>query len=299
MVILSIPLVIGLTWWGGTRDYDFLAEPSATQIEIAKARATQELARPADLFGVESPAAEPGMAHKPPKPPPAPKPKAPPIEVGDLDQVPPLNAWRDRKDVPAGSFIELASRLEAEAKLAWARVAWERVLDTSLPNDEELDAALNGVRRIRATIPHDETAAEDAPLLTLRIETPKDRSELTKQAAKLAVETLKQASDHLVRFEPEVVATTGGDTPQLVVSIVAKGSDDPPPSVTRQAPSSVDGLQSGILVAAFKLVASSLAVSDELRPISSPSQGEPPMEALSTRITRLAWREFGDRATAE
>jgi hypothetical protein len=53
-IILLVPAVIGGTWWYGTRDYDFLAEPSATEIETVKSEASEAIARPADIFAVET-----------------------------------------------------------------------------------------------------------------------------------------------------------------------------------------------------------------------------------------------------
>ncbi|MCH7225920.1 hypothetical protein [Haloferula sp. A504] len=294
VVILSIPLVIGITWWLGTRHHDFLREPTATEIETAKLRATSELIRPSDLFVLEgADSEEPPEPAPPPPPGPEPvKPKPPLIDISDPTSEAPIDAWAERLDLPAGSFIELASRLESDAHLAWARVTWERVIDLADSSPEDLEVAVRAIARIRASMPPPAEVPEGAPAVGLVVDTPEDRVELTRRAAAEASEILESAADRSIAFSAKVRADES-DPPVLRVSLIPPGAeDDPPASVPLDPPSDPDIIRQAILRAAYKLIASELSTSGDLRTLSTPREKETPAESLSHRITRRAWATY-------
>ena len=291
VAIFSIPLVIGVTWWLGTRDYNFLREPTATEIETAKVQATAEMVRPSDLFAMES--TGPAEASEPPPPPPPPpKPKPPLIDISDPSSTPPIDAWSERSDLPPGSFIELASRLESDAHLAWARVTWERVIDLADSSNEELEVAVRAVGRIRASMPPADEPPEDAPNVKLVVDAPGDRLELTRRATDEAIAILEKATDRTLRFTASIRANQS-DPPILRVALIPPSqADESPPSVSGEAPSDPELIREAILRSAYKLIASSLSTSDQLKPLSSPGGKESPADALSHRITRRAWAAY-------
>lgn len=291
VVILSIPLVIGLTWWWGTKDYDFLRQPTATELEMAKLRATSDLIQPGDLFATET--TNPGEPvdlplPSPPRPEP-PKPKLPLIDISDPSSEPPIDAWTERSDLPAGSFIELASRLESDAHLGWARVTWERVIDLADSSPEDLEVAVRAVARIRASMPPPAEVPEDAPEVRLVIDAPEDRLELTRRAADEAVATLETAADRSIAFSATVRADESDPTILRVALLSPTTPDDSPPSVPSVPPADPDLIRQAILNAAYKLIASSLSTSGELRTLSPLRGKESSADALSHRITRRAW----------
>lgn len=291
-VVISIPIVIGGTWWLGTRHYDFLEKPTATEIETAKVWATAEMARPSDLFAIETTEPVDEVTPPPTPKPTKPKPKAPQIDVSDPSSAAPLDAWTERGDLPAGSFIELASRLESDAHLGWARVTWERVIDLADSSPEDLEVAVRAIGRIRATMVPPETAAEDAPEVRLLIAAPEDRVELTRRAAEEAAEILEQAADR----EASIVATVtidDSEEPGLRVSLVRPAaSEEDAGSTLSEAPSDPDIIRHVILKSSLKLITSALATSGDLKPISPMGDDETAAEALATRITRRAWAAF-------
>lgn len=301
VVILAVPVVIGATWWSGTRQYDFLKPPTATEIETARSRASLELARPSDLFAIDRlPENEPTTAQpSPPEPPPAPKPKPPRIDVSDPAAAAPLDAWITRSDLPAGSFIELASRLEAEGHLSWARTTWERVIDLAEASSDDREVAVRAIARIRASMPPPAETPAEAPEIHLQISAPADRVGLTRRAAEEAAAALTQATDRRVKFAPKVISDSGESASLATRLVRASEAAEELPSVAVDAPSDPDALRRAILQSAFKLVASELAVHDELQPISPPLEGEPPAESLATRITRRAWDDYAAGPTQE
>jgi len=290
---LAVP---GTAWWLGTRSYDFVAPPTATELEKVRVTAVRELAEP--RVGLPDPSARP-QAQPPARPEPAPPPPPPPprIEPGPLVGDPPLEAWADHAGKPPVSFIHLASDLEANTELAWALPAWERVLDHCTPDDEQRSAALNAIRRLRATVrpPDGETLA---PIpLELHLETPADRLKLTQRAAEEAAAAIRDASAGQADASARVVARTGAsDTPMLRLDLHVNGVELPGSSAT-EAPESAEALRRAILSGTLRLVASQLALQDELSPVTPAEPGEEPADALRDRVTRLAWRRFLEGGT--
>lgn len=285
----AIVCVVVAIWWRFTRDYDFSREPGATAIETARSRATAELARPADLFVIgQSP--DPPEPQDPVIPAPAPRtpPKPPQIDVSNPESPAPFDAWTERRDLPAGSFIELASRLEASAYLAWARVTWERVIDLADASREEREIAVRAIARIRATIPLAADTVADAPVVKLAVEVPAEHLESTRLAAHDAALDLELAANRTIRFR-SVVKAVRADPAALRVSLHPPSLDGPAPSVSSEAPAEADAIRRAILSSCYKLLASTLAMDESLSPLSPPAPAEPPLDSLCHRITRRAW----------
>ncbi|MBK1827458.1 hypothetical protein [Haloferula rosea] len=285
-IILSIAIIASV-WILGTREMDFMTPPTEAKLEMARTRASQQLAKPSDLFAVPAgPVESPPPAEPPPKEAPD-QPEPPPtIQVGDLERSPTLDAWKDEEDTPAASFIELASRLEANTQMAWARVAWERVIDHTPADEDELQAAIKGVLRTRLT----PTAmdGDERPRLSLTLAAPRDRVEVTKRAAAGAAEELSKASSELIVFTSKV-------TPDAELNDeleVGLGIGETRLAMRIPAPGSPTDYADTILRATFRLISSQLAANEGLQPISQPIAGEKPAESLATRITRLGWQSF-------
>ncbi|MFC7335731.1 hypothetical protein ACFQY0_00970 [Haloferula chungangensis] len=298
IVFLLCIAVVGTIWWHGTRDYDFLKPPSPTEIEFARQRAAGELAQPSDLFAVETLAEETIAEIPPPEPPPAPPPPTPVIEIGDLSAEPELDAWTDEVDKPAASFVNLASKLEADTQFAWALLAWERVIDHSKPSGEELEAALNGIRRIRATQAPWNDDPKAATELIMNVDAPGDRLKLSMKAANEAADAVEKASSGLLMLSSTVrKGRATAASPKLKVTLTSKEASEPP-SVETPSPEDAEDIKKEILRSVFKLVASKLALRDDLQPISLPQSGEEPADSLECRITRLAWMKFAESSAS-
>lgn len=285
-------------WWYGTKDYDFLKSPTPEQLELARVRAAGELAQPSDLFAVEH-VKDPVVAEiEPPAPPPKPSPPIPTIEVGDLSLEPQLDAWSNEAGKPAASFINLASKLEADSQLSRALLGWERVIDSASPSDDERKVALNGIRRLRATLPlwNDDPSAATA--INLIIDAPADRVKLSMKAAHSAAKTIDEASSGIIKVSALIRKGKGtAASPKLRVMLTS-GNSKNSPSVETPAPESAKEIQRTILSSVLKLVGSKLALRDDLKPISPPEPGEAPAESIKYRITRLTWQKYAESMIA-
>ena len=294
--ILLALLVVGVVWHFGSRHYDFLTPPGERELALVRAKVGADLDRPSDLFAMPPKRAEPPVVPTPAaeEGDEAPPVAAPVILDEGLPDPLPQDHWLDLKSMPAASFIDLASRLEADARLSEALVAWERVLDAAPASAEEREIAVRAIRRMKSSVSPPSRLPRDARTLVLRVTAPNDRVEVTRRAAKDAAEALSQASFRQIRFQALVEANR--KTAVLEVSFGAE-ADEKKPRLEAPAPSTSAAIQSAILSAAFKLVASTLVLDDTLKPISPAPQGEPPMESLSTRITRQAWKILPEIAT--
>ncbi|MBB5352431.1 hypothetical protein HNR46_002676 [Haloferula luteola] len=295
--LLCIAVVAGV-WIRGTWGRDFMTPPSPEVIARAKIKATQQLARPSDLFAlpatpptapVEETTPEPFQSEPPPPPPP------PTLPLDHLPEPLPQDFWVGQSQYPAGSFLQAGQTLEAESQATAALTAYERVLDALNPSDEELRAALKGMRRTRALISVPEEAPAGAPLVKLKIHTPSSQVSATRKAARLAAEALAQASHRQLRFEAWITPDRK-KTEHLTLSLERPGEEEPA-SAEVVVTEDVDRLRQDLLSAAFRLVASTLALDPTLRPISQPPEGEPSDDSLAHRITRRAWSHFVPQVT--
>ena len=296
VVVLLCPLVAGVAWHVGTRDYDFLTPPGEHELAMVRSRAGGDLVKPSDLFAVPATGVEtaPEPAPPPAEDAPAPPPVAAPVILDDdLPDPLPLDHWVDLVGMPAASFIDLASRLEADARLSEALVAWERVLDHAPADPGEREIAVRAIRRIKATVSPPTRLPRDAVTMTLRVTAPGDRVEITRRAAKDAAEALSQASFRQIRFQAVVEASR--KTAILEVSFAGR-ADEQKPRLETPAPATADAIESTLLAAAFKLVSSTLALDGSVKPVSPAAAGEPPMESLATRVTRRAWKALPGKA---
>lgn len=297
---ISLPLVIllgcatvGLSWWIHTRRYDFLEPPSAAELEAAKRGATRNLARPADLFAVPQAPDDPGGSPEPDESARDDALAEPPrIQFNTLGDPPPLDAWTDFSGFPASSYIDLASRLETDTRFPEALVAWERVIDHAEADADEREAALNGIRRLRDSLDAAGLPEIDPTAVTLAVEAPADRVELTRRAAAEAADMLRQATAGQLRFEPEV-DPGDADPPRIRVAF-RHASGGASALIETAAPDTENGLRRAILEAAFNSVSSTLAVEESLRPISLAEPGENPADSLTLRVTRRAWKSFAN-----
>ncbi len=293
LVILLSLGVIGVSWWLHTREMDFLEPPNALQIELARTYASGHLQRPAPLFAVEDEPA-PIVEVEPPEP----------LENGtDIDPLPlpeagrplQLDAFADARPPDAARFIELASRLESMTRLSSALLAWERVLDTAQPDDEQRGAAVRAIKRLQASL--DPRAPDESSLpVVISVFAPADRIELTRRAAREAAADLTAAAGGILAVDSSVAALDPPrSTPTLVVRL--RGPQrDLPESGQREvpAPADSDEIRKAILRALHKLAAARIAAATELTPPSQADEGEEPALALANRVTRLSWRQLGE-----
>ncbi len=297
LVLLATPLAV---WFWETRGIDFLAPPSAQKLEITRqlAHATLPLSggtRPQPI-GKQSPidTGPPRRIHT-----------RPPNPADTIDRNPSLDTFTNLAPKGSRHLIELSTLIEAAGDRPRTLLVWERVIDSTKPQDVHTTAALAAIKRLRTKVPPWSAGHQPIPLV-LRITATSSLEEKLKPILENLPKELAGASHGVISPTvsldllppPKKTATTRRSsrtkTQAPSVSLVLAGAgDNPQTTKTVSFPvSKTDTLHAELLRNLLKLIASHLST-DKTRPaIGTPLKHEPPLDALSLRVTRLRWHDL-------
>lgn len=304
VVILLSLAAVALPWWLGTRHLDFVRPPTA--FEVARIRSDVASSLPKRAPAVPTRAEADRAFLSPIKPPPL-------IDPGEYHAPAPLDAYREHARAGAKAYLELAALLEEQSAHPRALLAWERVLDACKPEPDQRAAAIAGIQRLRPLVAPWRTDPQEAQPLVLVAKL--STSTLPPEAEALLAECangLTHCSTGLLRAKPLIELPEkkpappkrrrGRDTPPAepapppVLSLLLRGEQENGPATgTIELPLSPDTplQRRDLLAAIYKLVASQLAATTVLTPPHPLEPADDPQVALQTRVTRLAWSEFG------
>lgn len=288
-IYLVIPLclvVVGGVWWTGTRDRDFLKPPSEEELAIIREKVIVPLP-PADHPDDADEATEmPQQTESPVSPPAHP-----------VDALPNLADYRDLALKDAASLVELARQLETRRELRKSLLAWERVLDSTAPDEARALEALQAIKRLRAGLPEWNANAAAAVPITIHAGSGKTTAALLLPVLEAIARDLEQASSGILKVTSSVAV--GQDIPEhqgpVPIALWLAGSDAGSPSTEVFAFTfgASENLHDEVVKTLFKLIrrhlgrAASLTVPEAITPV------ERPMELMQTHVTRLGWRELG------
>lgn len=308
VIILSLATV-SLTWWTGTRHYDFLGPlPATPPIDPDSEKPIKPPEEETVAEDVEPPETPPPT--DPPGPPlPSAGPLLPFALAGyDSPGLPPqLDAYLDEaKALGAAQLAARANELEREGDHARALLAWERVLDAGDPDLSWRTPAQTAVRRLRKTLgPWNDDPARQIPLI-IQIGADIRFGDSLVTAAEMAAERIEAAGSGLLSLEAVVTLgeAAGPETEALPVAVWLTDDSEPPTTSTRvlsftTPPENPDALKHRILATIHELVRGRL--SDELGWPSLPEldDDDDPADALETSLTRRAWQDFAESLRGE
>ncbi|MES2475568.1 MAG: hypothetical protein V4640_07290 [Verrucomicrobiota bacterium] len=286
VVILLVLTVVGGMWWKYTRHQDFMTPPTAERLEEIRVRIKSSF-----------PQMEMGDAisvHKVVEPPPPPPPPA--IDLGDLTVPPVLDGYADRAGEGANALIELARKLEEKGEFQRALLAWERVLDTAKPDEPQMTTAISSIRRLRPTLPDWNLKPESAISIELHAGTGKPLAKELEPILESVARDLMHASSGVITVKPIVTAGKAsakkGPLP-VALWLTGPGKDAVSTDVLSFTVDAPAALQNEVVTTVFQLVRSHLAKSPNHSAPGLLAEGESPMDALGTRVTRLQWSAFG------
>jgi len=324
-VLAVIPLTIGVIavpWWAWTKSMDFTTPPSEAQLRRIRADAAAALSKPQRDKPLNSGEDLQREVQSPIKPPPV-------IDPGDPHAPAPLDAFRDNADKGAKALIELAVHLEEQSGNARALLAWERVLDSCKPDDSQRAAALAGIQRLRPSVapwaadpltkplvleaavnqptppPALEallgevariTANSSAGLVKFvpRVDLPDQQKEKEKAKPKPKPKPKPKGKEKVPAEPPAPPPPPPPPRPPLSLQILADGESSASTGMIELTlPEDPTELRREILRGVYRLVASQIAATTELNPPDPLAETDDPVPALSARITRLCWADFG------
>jgi len=323
-ILAVIPLTIGVIavpWWAWTKDMNFTTPPSDFQLRRIRSDTSAALTKPrrdTPLNSRDDPQREVQSPIKP----------APVIDPGDPHAPAPLDAFSEHADKGAKALIELAVHLEEQSGNARALLAWERVLDSCKPDDSQRAAALAGIQRLRPSVapwtvdplakplvleaavsqstPHPAldglleevgriTANSSAGLVKFvpRVDLP-DPPQKEKAKPKPKPKPKPKGKAKVPAEPPPPAPPPPPPRPPLSLQILADGESSASTGIVELTlPEDQTELRRELLRGVYRLVASQLAATTEFNPPDPLSETDDPVPALSARITRLCWAEFG------
>lgn len=292
---IYIPLAILtllLTWWLCTRNVDFLTPPSEAELAIIRQEALASLpVSDTDL----NPSGNPSSTSHKGSTGSNPTEILEPIEVGDLSQPKKLDTYSEWAPDGAVKLLRLGAELERQGAFQRALLAYERILDLTQANQEQIQSALESIRRVRPTLTLWNNDPQLQQPVVIHIGTGEKFADLLPAIMKDINKELRLASSGQIQFSHKLnigksIQTTKAPTP---VAIWMTGADEKTVStdVLSFTTNNPDTLRNDILKTVFNLIRGQLAKSTSYNP--APEITDDPQVALYSNITRLLWSEFG------
>jgi tetratricopeptide (TPR) repeat protein len=293
-LFVAIPLtliIVALIWWTGTRNMDFLTPPSEARLEKIRTEALASLPVNRiedDAISIKVPTPDRDPALVDPI-------QVDPVDLGDVKSPPVLDTYSDRAPEGAAKLIALAAALEEIGSFQRALLAYERVLDLSQSDPEQIQSALAAIRRLRPTLPRWNSDKEAALPVVIHIGTGEKFAEVLPEILGQITADLNSASSGLIRFSFKLnigrsIQTTDAPTP-VALWLTGAADDAPSTDVLSFTTDDPEILNADLLKTIFNLIRGHLSKSASYNP--APEALDDPMEALESNITRLLWREFG------
>lgn len=307
IAITSCVIATGATWYFSTQQSDVTTPPTADQkTEITAQWKLQNSSGPEktplspDLKSAQIEKAAPQKNAPQKKSPPSSKPT--PLPMGDLKQSPHLSEYGTLADQGTEAMILLAIALESKGAKERARLAWERVLDTTKPTAEEVIQAGKAIAQLSTDLPPWNPDPTSDITITLHAgSTLKDKKAL-EQALKTTATIINEASGHILNVQTKISVGKGDSpkTPRIPIAIwfsraskSTGGTDAETPPLSFMAdPSEEKMLTSQCQAGVYALLRSHLAEETSYSNLPEYPAGVKPDELLKYHVTRLMWREF-------
>ncbi len=295
ITITSCILVIGMTWWIGTRGKNFMTPPTESRLSEIREEVERSMPatdQPRDSVSapsrklITSPGFDPDRKHP-----------MPIISRRDLEERPELNDYAKDSQHGAAYLIELAELLELNDEFERASLAWERVLDSTKPSSEQSAKAASAIHALRDKIPDWNSNPEKAVAITLHVGTAGNTATQIEPELIKATQEVEDASGGILDLKLNLITgedsnPSSGPAPVAVWITGAKEdsksteilsfSVNTPDAVTLDASSTIYRLTRGYLSRHVK----SLTPPEAL---GNPAE----MQEIRSKITRLHWQKFG------
>lgn len=302
IVIILCLLAAVTAWLIGTRNKKFTTPPTPERLVAINKEWEQNRPNipPPKPINTNTPdqSSENGSPTTPQHPDPGTRQQPEPIPTGNLDHSPSLAEYGTLGNKGSTAMINLATHLETSGQLQRSLLAWERVIDTTSPSDEERNQAVTSIKRLRASLPPwnpDPTA--DIALTLHAGATLKDEQAL-KEALTTAADLISRASGNTltVNTRASIGKSRGIRTPRIPVAIwfsrPGKPPAETPPISFMTTPSQKQLLANQIEMGVYALIRSHLARETQFTPLPEYPPEVKPDDLLQHHVTRLMWREF-------
>ncbi|WP_346189941.1 hypothetical protein [Rubritalea halochordaticola] len=226
------------------------------------------------------------------------------VPRGDLEISPALDHFIEHAKLGAASYIQLAKQLEDDKLSDFALLAWERVLDSTQPNSEELSVAALANLRLRLEAPIWNADPENNIDIVLHLSVPEAvKKEVSGLVEQMTTE-MRNASSY--QIAPQILLTTaeqrpGFPPPPMAIWLSGTGKDAPEtpklttpliPALGTEQSLAPPELEAKVYSALYRSITSRLKQQTQLTPPADLTAGTSPRQALTSHITRLHWHKL-------
>lgn len=284
-----------LTFWLGAKDYDFVNPPDekVSGIEAkmtslsspfkkeasAKQMIKEEKTKNTAWYESSAQTDETNKETKPPL-------------AKEAEFTTSLNAFRELRNMGAAHYVKMARELYAQGQGGQSVLAWERVLDSSSPNEEQAVLALQQLKahKILSRPVHLEERIE----LKLNLIVPDDLWGNAEAAAISTASLIEQGSGYRLKIIPEVSAMMkkrkSSKAPSITAWFSAKSESSQAIFKLKKGVNLEEELQKRI----FSVVSTSLYDSTEVSVLPQLPSIASEKDTLLYFVTRLAWLKMAE-----
>jgi len=290
VVILLALAVVGGVWMKYTWKMDFMTPPSEARLEEIRQKIESSFPR-ADVM--DDAISVPAVVQPPPPPP------KPSLDFGDLTAPPKLKDFGEFAPEGADHLIMLARALESKGEFQRALLAWERVIDLTEADGGQAATAVSSIKRLRPTLPDWNLSPESAIQIELHAGTGKNLAKKLTPVLESVARELERASSGILKVEAMVTVgkTKTNNSAKAPVPVAlwltGPGKDATSTDVLSFTVDSSDVLPEEVSKTVFQLIRGYIRKSTDCMPPGGLGDGVKSMDALTYRVTRLSWREFG------
>lgn len=311
-IYLALPLAflsIGLVWWMGTKNKDFVTPPNAQTLASVREDALAALVAPDSIIDEEDDSTaikvKPArlVLPNPEEAKPDPDPAENTIAPGDLTLSPGLDRYLTDAKKAADAMVTLATQLETAGESTHALLAWERVLDATPASPEQQEAARKAIARLRSQLPLWNVDPLAAQTIVLNISCDADRAKTIEPLLKEIATFLSSASSGLIecKLKLQAGAKPRADSPRQPLALSFQSSaTDAVQSKTLTIPilSDTPEEQRPLLLGnIYKLVRDGISVRSELQALPEWQPTTDAASLLQHAITRRTWSVWAETFT--
>ncbi len=304
-IVITLSISIGLAvWFVTTRDMDFTQEPTPEEyVQISEQWAQNKpRIRPINSSQnqrTDSKAKNTSLlvtAHLKKN-----KDQYPPI---DLEREPSLSEYGILQDKGPVYMSRFAAYLESLGHKKHALLAWERVIDTTIPDDEQRERALISIQRLKSTLPPWSSKPNGNIPLTLHVGASIDNPVILEKALAATAAIVIKASGGLIHADTKISLGKKPSNQRLslpmalwlsrpAASIEGELAETVPTSFVANSEDKAALIQK-LQAAIYQVVRMNLAKKTGFTELPELPTDSVPKSLLQTHITRLMWREFAN-----
>lgn len=238
--------------------------------------------------------APPAVPIPPPPPPPPPKPV---IDLGNLKSPPAITEYLDQAPKGSAHLIELAGLLESKGESQRALLAWERVIDSGKPDENQAKTAISSIRRLRPTLPDWNTDPKKTIAITLHAGAGKKTAKDLKLALDKIAKDLGRASSGILKITSDVTPGRDVKSSKPPIAVWITGSTKKPRStdVLSFTLESKDQLAVNLEKTVFEVIRGFVGHNPSQTPPPAINEGQTAKDAIQYHVTRQLWMDLGTR----